>query len=128
MRTHPHAEALYEIIPLDAGGFGVKVSIADTSPTTVSSFATKAAAEAWIASHKGRVQAWSQPGTIFRRSKPTDRIGDVVVRKPNYRFERAERDRTKLAKKEAKEQRQQERALQKTAEEGDHPAPSTRSE
>lgn len=37
------------------------------------------------------------------------------MRKPNYRFERAERDRTRLAKKEAKEQRQQKRALQKTA-------------
>ena len=32
------------------------------------------------------------------------------MRKPNYRFERAERDRTKLAKKEEKARRQQERA------------------
>ena len=71
MRTHPYAEAIYEVIPLDAGGFGVRVSIPDASPTTVSSFDTKAAAEAWIASHKSRVQAQSQPGTIFRKSKPT---------------------------------------------------------
>jgi len=70
VRTHPYAEAIYEVILLDAGGFGVKVSIPDTNPTTVSSFDTEAAAEAWIASHKTRVQAQSQSATIFRRSKP----------------------------------------------------------
>jgi hypothetical protein len=71
MRTHPHAEATYEVVLLDAGGFGVKVSIPDTNPTTVSSFDTEAAAEAWIALHKTRIQAQSRSGTIFRRSKPT---------------------------------------------------------
>lgn len=70
MRTHPHAEATYEVIRLDNGGFGVKVSIPDTSPTTVSRFATEAAAEAWIAAHKSRVQAQSQP-KMFRRSNPS---------------------------------------------------------
>ena len=69
VRTHPYAEAIYEIIPLDGGGFGVKVSVPDASPTTVSSFGTEADAEAWIASHKSRVQAQSQPKTIFRRPK-----------------------------------------------------------
>lgn len=73
VRMHPHAAAVYEIVPLDNGGFGVKVSIPDTNPTTVSSFATEAAAAAWIDSHKSRVQAQSRPGTIFRRSKPTAR-------------------------------------------------------
>jgi hypothetical protein len=34
------------------------------------------------------------------------------MRKPNYRFERGERDRTKQAKKEEKARRQQERASQ----------------
>ena len=67
MRTHPHAEAIYEVVPLDVGGFSVKVSIPDTNPTTVSSFDTEAAAEAWIAAHKNRVQAQSQPRTIFRK-------------------------------------------------------------
>ena len=71
MRTHPHAEAIYEVVLLDAGRFGVKVSIPDTNPTTVSSFDTEAAAEAWIASYKTRTQAQSQSGTVFRRSKPT---------------------------------------------------------
>jgi hypothetical protein len=70
VRTHPYAEAIYEVILLDAGGFGVKVSIPDTNPTMVSSFDTEAAAEAWIASHKTRIQAQSQSGTVFRRSKP----------------------------------------------------------
>lgn len=70
MRTHPYAEALYEVVSLDAGGFGVKVSIPDAYPTMVSGFDTEAAAEAWVASHKSRVQAQSQPRTIFRRSTP----------------------------------------------------------
>ena len=34
-------------------------------------------------------------------------IGGALVRKPNYRFERSERDRTKQAKKEEKAGRQQ---------------------
>ena len=70
MKEHPYAEAIYEVVRLDAGGFGVKVSIPDANPTTVSTFDTEAAAKAWIASHKSRIQAQSQPGTIFRRSKP----------------------------------------------------------
>lgn len=70
MRTHPHAEAVYDVVPLDADGFGVKVSIPDTNPTMVSGFDTKDAAEAWVASHKSRVRAQSQPRTIFRRSAP----------------------------------------------------------
>ena len=71
MRTHPYAEAIYEVILLDAGGFGVKVSIPDTNPPMVSSFDTEAAAEAWIALHKTRIQGQSKSGMIFRRSKPT---------------------------------------------------------
>jgi hypothetical protein len=46
VRTHPHADAIYEIVPLAAGGFGVKISIQDMSPTTVSRFDTEAAAKA----------------------------------------------------------------------------------
>ena len=47
------------------------------------------------------------------------------MRKPNYRFERAERDRMKQAKKEEKARRQQERASQRTFEQEDQPAPPT---
>jgi hypothetical protein len=70
VRTHPHAEARYEVVALGAGGFGVKVSIPDTNPTMVSGFDTEAEAEAWVASHKSRVEAQSQLKTRFRRSPP----------------------------------------------------------
>jgi hypothetical protein len=71
VRTHPHAEAIYEVVVLDAGRFGVKVSIPATNPTIVSSFETEAAAEAWIISQKARIEAQSRPGVIFRRTRRT---------------------------------------------------------
>ena len=43
------------------------------------------------------------------------------MRKPNYRFERAERDRTKHAKREEKARRQQERASPQRSGEADQP-------
>ena len=42
------------------------------------------------------------------------------MRKPNYRFERAERDRIKQAKKEEKARRQQERTLAEKSADADH--------
>jgi hypothetical protein len=46
-----------------------------------------------------------------------------MPRKPNYRFERAERDRAKKAKKEEKIKQQQERAaLRKAGDADDAPA------
>jgi hypothetical protein len=50
------------------------------------------------------------------------------MRKPNYRFERAERDRTKQAKKEEKARRQQERASQQKSSEADQPVLPTASD
>jgi hypothetical protein len=50
------------------------------------------------------------------------------MRKPNYRFERAERDRVKQAKKEEKLRRQQERVEQHKVEEPDEGASSPSSE
>jgi len=47
------------------------------------------------------------------------------MRKPNYRFERAERDRLKQAKKEERAKLQQERASDQKSEEAGQPAPST---
>lgn len=70
MRTQPYAEAVYQVVPLDGGGFGVKVSITEASPATVSRFDTETAAEAWIASHKSRIRAQSEARTGFRRAKP----------------------------------------------------------
>jgi hypothetical protein len=60
--SHPHAEATYRVLALDDGGFGVEVSIPDTHPTTVTKFASKEAAEAWIAAHRERVQSQAQSG------------------------------------------------------------------
>lgn len=71
MKTHPHAEATYRVVRLANRTFGVEVVIPDTYPTTVSSFATEAAAEAWIAGDKRRVQSESLAGRWFRK---TDRV------------------------------------------------------
>lgn len=70
MRTHPYAEAVYRVVALADGAFGVEVKIPDSSPTTVSSFETEAAAEAWIARNKQRVIEQSVPRNPFRRSQP----------------------------------------------------------
>jgi hypothetical protein len=48
------------------------------------------------------------------------------MRKPNYRFERAERDRAKKARNDKKLQRQQERAA--TGPEGATPEPTAENE
>ena len=50
------------------------------------------------------------------------------MRKPNYRFERAERNRTKQAKKDEKARRQQERASQPKPDEADQPVLPTASD
>ena len=67
-RTHPHAEASYRVIPFDNGLFGVEVSIPDSHPTRVSTFKTKADAEAWITEHRRRVDAQTGSGRGFRKS------------------------------------------------------------
>lgn len=70
MRTHPYAEAVYTVIHLSDGSFGVQVKIPDSNPTTVSRFETEAAAEAWIAHNKQRVIEQSAPRNPFRKSQP----------------------------------------------------------
>lgn len=70
MRTHPHAEAVYTVIDLPGGDFGVEVKIPDTYPTTVSSFETEAAAEEWIVQKKQSVIDQSVPRNPFRKSRP----------------------------------------------------------
>jgi hypothetical protein len=67
MRTHPYAEAVYRIVELSGGGFGIEVKIPDSNPTTVSSFETEAAAEAWIARNKKRVIEQSEPRHSWRK-------------------------------------------------------------
>jgi hypothetical protein len=46
------------------------------------------------------------------------------MRKPNYRFERAERDRLKQAKKEEKAKRQQQERADQKSDAAGQPAPS----
>ena len=54
-QRHPHADATYRILPHDEVAFAVEVTIPGTLPTKVTSFASQAAAEAWIAAHKQKV-------------------------------------------------------------------------
>ncbi len=51
-----------------------------------------------------------------------------MARKPNYRFERFERDRKKAAKKEARAKAKQERAALRQADNEEEPAPAEKSE
>jgi hypothetical protein len=67
-RTHPHAEATYRVVPFHDGAFAVEVTIPASHPATISPFATKADAEAWIAEHRRRVQSEDEPSRWFRRS------------------------------------------------------------
>jgi hypothetical protein len=69
MRTHPHGEANYRVLPLGDGSFGVEVSIPDSQPTTVTTFDSEDAAEAWITSHRERVISQSQIVRGFRGSR-----------------------------------------------------------
>jgi len=66
--SHPHAEASYRIVALDADSFGVEVSVPDAHPATVSKFASHEAAEAWITAHRDRVQSQTYAGRGFRGS------------------------------------------------------------
>jgi hypothetical protein len=67
-QTHPHAEATYRVIALGDGAFAVEVTIPESYPAKVSTFATEADAEAWIAEHRRRVQSESEPSRWFRSS------------------------------------------------------------
>ena len=75
MRTHPHAEATYRVVPIAGGAFGVEVKIPDTAPTTVSSFETEAAATAWIARTKERIATEATAGRWFQRGRGGFRSG-----------------------------------------------------
>ena len=77
-RVRPYASATYRVVHQSDGAFGVEVTIPETHPTTVTSFATAEDAEAWIARHKsalpmselqvaagGRSEALRTEGTGF---------------------------------------------------------------
>jgi hypothetical protein len=61
-QRHPHSDATYRVVPRHDRTFGVEVTIPDSHPTTVTSFATTADAEAWISAHKQRVAESASSG------------------------------------------------------------------
>jgi hypothetical protein len=65
----PQPDAVFRVYARDDGTFGVEVIIDEMQPTTVTGFATEAAAEAWIEGYKQRKKeiADSPRG---RRSRP----------------------------------------------------------
>jgi len=68
---HPHADATYRVIRQPDRSFGVEVTIPETYPTRVTSFATEADAETWIVAHRQRVSNLGASGRgrwIKRRS------------------------------------------------------------
>ena len=67
MKTHPHAEATYRVVPLCNGAFGVQITIPDRYPTTISSFATEAVAEDWIICTRQRVASEGLSGKWFKK-------------------------------------------------------------
>ncbi|HXE27178.1 MAG TPA: hypothetical protein VN656_01625 [Stellaceae bacterium] len=67
--VHPHAEAVYRVIPLEDGKFAVEVSIPGSHPTKITGLDTQAAAEAWIERHRAQVAT----GTIQRQSSSWSR-------------------------------------------------------
>ena len=64
-----HASATYRVIRLPDRGFGVEVTIPETYPTTVTSFATAANAEAWSVAHKQRVSDRVSLGTRWIKKR-----------------------------------------------------------
>jgi hypothetical protein len=67
MRTHPYAEATYRVVPLSGGAFGVQITIPDSYPTTVSSFATEVVAEDWITCNRQRLASEGLSGRWFKK-------------------------------------------------------------
>ena len=66
VKLHPHAEAIYSVVPLDDGSFGVEVIVPEANPARVSGFGTEIAAGAWIETHKRQVEL----NLPYRRPKP----------------------------------------------------------
>jgi hypothetical protein len=74
-KRHPHADATYRVIRRLDRTFEVRIP--DTEPTTVTSFAATADAEAWIAAHKKSVAASTSLGSRFWQRKRTN-VSKVV--------------------------------------------------
>lgn len=74
-RKDPHADATYKIIRLTDLKYGVEVTIPDSHPAKITSFATEADAEKWIAMHKAKAAEGSRLPRLPRR-----RFGSFVRR------------------------------------------------
>ena len=68
-KTHPYAEATYQVFADGETSFAIEVKIPDSQPTKVSPFATRKDAERWIAEHRRRVAAQAQSRGPWHRSR-----------------------------------------------------------
>jgi hypothetical protein len=66
-KSHPHEGAVYQILELSDGTFGVEVTIPGLTPTKVSGLPDRASAEAWIARHRAKVAAGPVRYKPFRK-------------------------------------------------------------
>ena len=54
-KIHPYAEATYVVFQQPDESYGVTIETPESSPASVTPFATREDAEAWIVAHKARV-------------------------------------------------------------------------
>ncbi|HTJ64155.1 MAG TPA: hypothetical protein VL899_10115 [Alphaproteobacteria bacterium] len=52
-----NSEAIFSIFSRDDSSYAIEVVIPESNPTTVTGFASREAAEGWIASYKERLEA-----------------------------------------------------------------------
>jgi ABC-type Fe3+-hydroxamate transport system substrate-binding protein len=62
-------ETIFRIFTQDSGEFAIEITIPDSFPTTVKSFPTEAAAEAWIAGYRDRLEAAKARGKRSWRTR-----------------------------------------------------------
>jgi hypothetical protein len=68
----PKPDATFRVFPQDDKTYGVEISILGTQPTSVTSFVTEKAAEAWIVGYRRQVKAGAgAPGRFgWARRRP----------------------------------------------------------
>ena len=73
--THPHADATYRVVAQKDLSYGVEVTIPNTHPTMVTSFATERDAQAWIAKHRKRAESDRLPKQKWFKKAAKGRVG-----------------------------------------------------
>jgi hypothetical protein len=76
------------VVPLSGGTFGVQITIPDSYPTTVSSFATEAVAEDWITCNRQRVACEGLSGRWFKKPAYIQPVEDRPFRPPHREKDR----------------------------------------